>query len=28
LLSAAIFQLYHGTNKLMFNGMMMRSALY
>ena len=24
----AIFQLYHGENKLIFNGMMMRSALY
>jgi len=24
----AIFQLYHGKNKLIFNEMMMRSALY
>jgi hypothetical protein len=24
----AIFQLYHGENKLIFNEMMMRSALY
>jgi len=24
----AIFQLYHGENKLTFNEMMMRSALY
>ena len=26
--NAAIFQLYHGENKLIFNEMMMRSALY
>jgi hypothetical protein len=26
--NAAIFQLYHGENKLIFNGMMMKSALY
>jgi hypothetical protein len=26
--NSAIFQLYHGENKLIFNEMMMRSALY
>jgi len=26
--SSAIFQLYHGKNKLIFNEMMMRSAMY
>jgi hypothetical protein len=26
--NAAIFQLYHGKNNLIFNEMMMRSALY
>jgi hypothetical protein len=26
--NSAIFQLYHGNNKLIFNEMMMRSALY
>jgi len=26
--NSAIFQLYHSKNKLMFNEMMMRSALY
>jgi ribosome-interacting GTPase 1 len=26
--NSAIFQLYHGENKLTFNEMMMRSALY
>ena len=26
--NSAIFQLYHGENKLIFNDMMMRSALY
>jgi hypothetical protein len=26
--NSAIFQLYHGVNKLVFNEMMMRSALY
>jgi hypothetical protein len=26
--NSAIFQLYHGENKLVFNEMMMRSALY
>jgi hypothetical protein len=26
--NSAIFQLYHGKNKLIFNEMMMRSALY
>ena len=26
--NSAIFQLYHGENKLNFNEMMMRSALY
>ena len=26
--NSAIFQLYHGENKLIFNGMKMRSALY
>ena len=26
--TSAIFQLYHGENKLIFNEMMMRSALY
>ena len=26
--NAAIFQLYHGENKLILNEMMMRSALY
>jgi len=25
---SAIFQLYHGENKLIFNEMMMRSSLY
>jgi len=25
---SAIFQLYHGENKLIFNEMIMRSALY
>ena len=26
--NSAIFQLYHGENKLIFNDMMMRSSLY
>ena len=26
--NSSIFQLYHGENKLIFNEMMMRSALY
>jgi len=26
--NSAIFQLYHGKNKLIFNEMMIRSALY
>jgi len=26
--NSAIFQLYHGDNKLIFNEMMMKSALY
>jgi hypothetical protein len=26
--NSAIFQLYHDENKLIFNGMMMKSALY
>jgi len=26
--NSAIFQLYHGENKLIFNDMMMRSALF
>jgi hypothetical protein len=26
--NSAIFQLFHGKNKLIFNDMMMRSALY
>ena len=26
--NSAIFQLYHGENKMIFNEMMMRSALY
>jgi len=26
--NSAIFQLYHGENKLIFNEMMMRSALH
>jgi hypothetical protein len=26
--NSAIFQLYHGENKIIFNEMMMRSALY
>jgi hypothetical protein len=26
--NSAIFQLYHGENKLIFNEMMMRSAMY
>jgi hypothetical protein len=26
--NSAIFQLYHGENKLIFNEMMMKSALY
>ena len=26
--NSAIFQLYHGENKLIFNEMMMRSALF
>jgi len=26
--NSAIFQLYHGKNKLIFNEMMMRSTLY
>jgi len=26
--NSAIFQLYHGQNKLIFNEMMMRSALF
>jgi len=26
--NSAIFQLYHGVNKLIFNEMMLRSALY
>jgi hypothetical protein len=26
--NSAIFQLYHGENKLIFNEMMMRSTLY
>ena len=26
--NSAIFQIYHGENKLIFNEMMMRSALY
>ena len=26
--NSAVFQLYHGENKLIFNEMMMRSALY
>jgi len=26
--NSAIFQLYHGENKLIFNEMMMRPALY
>jgi len=26
--NSAIFQLYHGKNKLIFNEMMMRSALF
>jgi len=28
LFNSAIFQLYHGENKLIFNKMMMRSSLY
>jgi len=28
LFNSAIFQLYHGENKLIFNEMMMRSTLY
>ena len=27
-ITSAIFQLYHGEDKLIFNEMMMRSALY
>jgi len=26
--NSAIFQLYHGENRLIFNDMMMRSSLY